>query len=210
MKKQKIGVIIFWFGVLWSFVWGIVVSVNCSTFLNTLTMEQLDETIWSLSGSLMFLWGIGGVPMGVVLAGIGLLLYTNVKNSTILIYTIGILLAIIIAMASGFLKHFRPLFGIGGSIILLLFFGILWFWAKERRDLKGSVAKAADLKLVGYVFMLFAAWFTCGMGGQLMAKAFEGVTQGTPLNIMIFFVLGWFFLFLGHYQTREKRDSEES
>ena len=205
MKKQKIGIIIFWFGVIWSLVWGIFVSVSCSAFLNTLTMEQLDETIWSLTGPLMLLWGIGGVPLGVVLSGVGLLLYTNVKGSTVLIFTTGILLAIIIAMASGFLKHFRPLFGIGGSIILLLFFGILWFWAKGRRDLKGSVAKAADLKLVGYVFMLIATWFTCGMGGQLMAKAFEGVTPGTPLNIMIFFVMGWLFLFLGHYQTREKR-----
>jgi len=110
-------------------------------------------------------------------------------------------------MASGFLDHYRSLFGIGGTIILLSFFGILWFWAKGRRDLTGSAAKAADLKLAGYVFMLIAVWFTCGMGGQLMAKAFEGEPSGTPLNIMIFFVLGWFFLFLGHYQADKEKDT---
>ena len=52
-----------------------------------------------------------------------------------------------------------PLFGIGGTLILLSFMGILWLWAKERMALEGSFTAAADLRLVGYVFMLMAAWF---------------------------------------------------
>jgi len=205
MKKQTIGIIIFLFGVIWSLVWGIIISISCTTAINSLTMEQLNESVWSPTGPLMLLWGIGGVPLGIVISGIGLLLYTDAKGLTTLIFTIGILFAIFVAMFSGALKFYPPLFGIGGTIILVSFFGILWFWSKSRKEMEGQGAKAADLRLVGYVFILIATWFTCGLGGQLMGKAFEGFDNTPPLHIMIFFVLGWLFLFLSHYQTREKR-----
>ena len=206
--KQKTGIIIFLFGVIWSLVWGIVISISCTTAVNSLTMEQLNESVWSPTGPLMFLWGIGGVPLGTVIAGIGLLLYTDAKGLMILIFTIGILFAILIAMFSGALELYPPLFGIGGTIILLSFFGILWFWAKSRKEMKGQWAKAADLRLVGYIFILIATWFTCGIGGQLIAKAFEELDHSPPLHIMILFVLGWLFLFLSHYQVRKERIME--
>ncbi len=88
--------------------------------------------------------------------------------------TLAVLLAIIVAMASGCLELHPFLFGIGGTVILLSFFGILWFWAKKRKDKEGRAAKAANL--------------------SLMAKAFEGFNNSPPLHIMIFFVLGWVFL----------------
>jgi hypothetical protein len=82
--------------------------------------------------------------------------------------------------------------------------GILWLWAKERMALKDSSTTAADLKLVGYVFMLIAAWFICGIAGQPFMKALEGEAPGTPIHVMIFLVLGWLFLFLSHYKSRKK------
>ena len=202
--KQKAGIAIFLFGVLWSLVWGLIISISTTNAINTMTLEQLNESVWSPSGSLMMLWGIGGVPLGTVIAGIGLLLYANAKGRTTLFFTLGVLLAIFVAMASGSLELYPFLFGIGGSIILLSFFGILWFWAKKRKDLEGQAAKAANLSLVAYVFFLNASWFTCGMGGQMMAKAFEGFDNSPPLHVMIFFVLGWVFLFLSHYQVRKE------
>jgi hypothetical protein len=203
--KQKAGIAIFLFGVIWSLVWGLVISISCTTAINTMTLEQLNESVWSPTGPLMMLWGVGGVPLGTVIAGIGLLLYTNAKGLTTLFFTFGVLLAIIVAMTSGSLEFYPFLFGIGGSIILLSFFGILWFWAKNRKDMEGRAAKAANLSLVAYVFFLNASWFTCGMGGQMMAKAFEGFDGSPPLHIMIFFVLGWVFLFLSHYQLRKEK-----
>lgn len=208
--KQKTGIIIFLFGVLWSLVWGIIISIPFTTAINSMTMGQLNESVWSLKGSLMPIWGIGGVPLGTVISGIGLLLYTDAKGLTTLVFTIGILFAIFVVMFSGALGFYPPLFGIGGTIILLSFFGILWFWAKSRREIKGQVAKAADLRLVGYVFMLIATWFTCGMGGQLMGKAFKGFDHSPPLHIIIFFVLGWLFLFLSHYLVRKEKITEEA
>jgi len=202
--KQKAGIAIFLLGAIWSLAWGIIISISTTNAINTMTLEQLNESVWSPAGSLMMLWGIGGVPLGSVIAGFGLLLYTNAKGLTTLFFTLGILLAIIVAMASGSLEFYPSLFGIGGSIILLSFFGILWIWAKKRKELEGQAAKAANLSLVAYVFFLNASWFTCGMGGQMMAKAFEGFDVSPPLHIMIFFVLGWVFLFLSHLQLHKE------
>ncbi len=38
-------------------------------------------------------------------------------------------------------------------------------------------------------------------------KAFEGQPAPSPMNIMIFFVLGWLFLFLSHYKSRQQQGS---
>jgi hypothetical protein len=60
--------------------------------------------------------------------------------------------------AMGLNLYSAPVFGIGGTLILLSFIGIVWLLAKERMALRGSSTTAADLRLVGYVFMLMAAW----------------------------------------------------
>ncbi len=108
------------------------------------------------------LWGIGGVPLGALLAAIGLLLYAGAKGWTIVKYGTGIFLGIIISLAFGSLGHIPLLFGIGGTLILLFFFGILWLWSRERMALKDASTIAVDLRLAGYVFILVAAWFICG------------------------------------------------
>lgn len=210
MKKQKVGLILFWIGVIWSILWGTIGSVSCSLHMNALTMEQLNETVWAFTGPLMILWGVGGVPIGALVAGIGLLLYSDAKGSTIWKFGIAIFLGIIISLGLGAIGHIPPLFGIGGTLILLFFIGILWLWAKERIALKGSSKTATDLKLVGYVFILIAGWFTCGIAGQLFLKAFEGQAPTSPIHIMLFFVLGWLFLFLSHYKSLKQLDSDES
>jgi len=117
---------------------------------------------------------------------------------------IGTFRVVIIGMVSGFLKHIPPLFGIGGTLILLFFIGMLCLWAKEHKALKGAPPTAAVLKLVGYVFMLIAAWFVCGIASIPFLKALEGEAPSTPLHVMIFLVLGWFLLFLGHYKSRQQ------
>jgi len=68
--------------------------------------------------------------------------------------------------------------------------------------LKGSSTTGADLKLVGYVFMLIAAWYICGIASEPFLKALEGQAPTSPVHVIIFLVLGWLFLFLGHYKSR--------
>jgi hypothetical protein len=203
MSKKKVGLVVFWFGVIWSFVWGIIMSLYGNSFMNQLTAEGLSQSIWSLEGPLFLLWGLGGVPLGAIIAGIGILIYSKAKPSTIWKFGIGMFLAILLMMFLSALGHIPILFGIGGFLILLFFFMILWMWAKRRKILKPQGKIAADLQLVGYVFLLLAAWFTCGMAGMPFIKAFEGVTPSSPIHIILYTVLGWLFLFLSHRKAQK-------
>jgi len=205
MTKQKVGLVIFWIGVIWAILWGVIGSIFVSSAMNSLTMDELNQTIWALSGPLFLLWGVFGAPLGAIVAGIGLLLYSGAKGSMVWKFGIGILLAFIIGMIAGRFGHFPPLFGIGGTLILLFFIGIVWLWAKERMALNGSSTTATDFKLVGYVFMLIAAWFVCGIASVPFLKALEGQAPTSPIHVMIFLVLGWLFLFLSHYKSRKQQ-----
>lgn len=207
MTKQKIGLVLFWIGVLWAFSWGIFGSIHRIEFYaRDLTFGQFNQTIWATNGIVYLLYGFAPL-LGAVLAGIGLLLRSGAKRSTVWKFGIGIALVVIVSIVIGALGHFPPLYAIGGSLILLLFFGLLWFWAKERMGLEGQSATAADLKLAGYVFMFIAVWFTCGISDSHWNKAFAdqppSVGGGDPIVVQIYFVLGWLFLFLGHYKSRK-------
>ncbi len=203
MTKQKIGLVLFWIAVIWAILWGVIGSIFVDSAFRNLTMDELNKTMWASQGTWTMIWGLFGVPLAAIVAIIGILLYSDARGLTVLKYGIGILLAVFISMALTSIGHIPLLFGIGGTLILLFFIGILWIWAKEHVALKGAPATAAVLKLVGYVFMLIAAWFICGIASIPFLKALENEPPATPLHVMIFLVLGWLFLFLGHYKSRQ-------
>jgi hypothetical protein len=203
MTRRKVGLGLFWLAVAWTFFWGILASVHQNELYgHVLTFEEFEETIWATTGLLMNVWG-NALPLGVLLAGIGVMLYSGVKRSTAWVLAIGVFLGVVISLLIGALGHFPPLYAIGASLILLSFFGILWLWAKDRAALKDQSAAAADLRLVGYLFMLVAVWYTCGIAGPQWIKAFADLPPVMePISIMILFALGWLFLFLGQYKSR--------
>jgi hypothetical protein len=204
MTKQKLGLVLFWVAVIWAILWGVIGSVFVGSAFRSSTMDELNMTMWAFQGPWTMIWGLFGVPLAAIVAAVGLLLYSGAKGSTVLKYGIGIFLAVFAGMAAGSLGHIPLLFGIGGTLILLFFMGILWLWVKERMALKETPTTAADLKMAGYVFMLIAAWFICGIAGQPFLKVFEGEAPSTPIHVMIFLLLGWFFLFLSHYKSRKQ------
>jgi hypothetical protein len=204
MNRQKSGLIVFWIGVVWAIIGGLVGGVSASSFMGSLTMAELDQTIWAVDGLVFPLYALSPI-LGALVAGIGVLLHSGAKGWTAWIFGIGTVLAVVLAVMITEMGYFPPLFGIGGALILLSFFGILWLWAAERLTLKGSSTTAADLKLFAYVFMVIAAWFTCGLGSQPFLKSFDGEGPGNPMTVMIFLVLGWLFLFLSHFVSRKQR-----
>ena len=109
-------------------------------------------------------------------------------------------------MSIELLGHIPPLFGLGGSLILLLFIGIVWLWAKERMALGDTSPAATDLRLVGYVFMLIVAWFVCGAAARPFLPDMKATEPISPIYIMVLMVLGWFFLFMSHYKARQQED----
>jgi len=189
MKRKSLGKIIFWIGIAWAFIWGLVASISVSSYMHTYTAEQLSQTSWALNGPLMAVWGLLGVPLGAIIAGVGILLYRKTKTGKTLKYGIGVLLTLlVVAIIMMSLGHHKILFGVGGVLIMIFFFGILWNLSKEKNL----------FKLTGFTFMLIATWFTCGAASRPYLKALEGTDPGTPIHIMIFFILGWLFLFLGY------------
>ena len=204
MTKQKAGLILFWIAVIWAIGWGVIGSVFVDSAFRNLPMDELNLTMWASQGTWTMIWALFGVPLAAIVAIIGILLYSGAKRSTVLKYGIGIFLAVFASMAAGYLGYIPLLFGIGGTLILLFFIGILWLWAKERMALEGASTAAANLKLAGYMFMLIAAWFICGIASQPFLKALEDEAPSSPIHVIILLVLGWFFLFLSHYKSRKQ------
>ena len=204
MTKQKVGLMLFWIAIIWAIGWGVIGSVFVDSAFRNLTMDELNQTMWAPQGTWTMIWALLGVPLAAIVAIIGIFLYSNARGSTVLKYVIGIFLAGVGMAVVYPLGHIPLLFGIGGTLILLFFIGILWLWAKERMALKETSSTAAYLKLAGYMFMLIAAWFICGIASQPFLKALEGEAPSSPILVMIFLVLGWFFLFLGHYKSRKQ------
>ena len=56
-------------------------------------------------------------------------------------------------------------FGMFGSAGAILFTLIVWHWMKVHPLVKGYHLSAARWNIVGYMFLFFAAWFACGIGG---------------------------------------------
>jgi hypothetical protein len=203
MNKQKRGLILFWIAIFWAFFWGILQSFFVDSAFFNLTMDEVNQTMWATDGIWFQMWAFG-VPLAAIIAAFGILLYGGAKTLKALKYGIGIFLVVFGGLTAGIIGHVRPLFGIGGALILLSFTGILWLWAKERMAITDGPTIATDLKMVGYVFMLIAAWFICGMASQPYLKALDEVSPSSPIHVLIFLVMGWIFLFLSHYKLRKQ------
>ena len=203
MNKQKIGLILFWISVIWMIAWLIVTKGIFGPLLNTLTTDEINQTIWSFTGSLNLLSGIS-IFLGAILTGIGSLLYAGTEGSIVWKVGIGLFVVLSIAIASSVLNYYSPpVFGIGGGIILLSFVGILWLLAKERMALDGLARTANDFKLVGYEFMLMAAWILCGKAAEGFVLGLKGLPKTSMMNILILLAFGWVFLFISHYKSRQ-------
>lgn len=199
MKKKNFGIAIFVIGVLLMIIMGGIASWSVSPTFRNQSMEEVSKTIWAMSGFLFFLWAFS-VPVGAILASIGMLIYGGVKNSRIWLIGTAIFLVSFLIFILPKENYYPFLFGVGGCLILLFFFGIFWLWGKKRLTLKGSEKVVADFQLIGYLFLLMAMWFSCGALGRPHMKAFADLTS-SPIDIMAFFVLASLFLFLSHYKA---------
>ena len=205
MTKQKVGLIVFWIGVLWVIAWIVIGKGIFGPIAYSLTTEEINQTIWAFTGPLNILSGVSPL-LGAIIAGIGTLLYAGAKGSTIWKVGLGLLVILMVALAATAFNYYSaPLFGIGGALILLSFIATLWLLAKQRLALEGSSTIAVDLRLVGYVLMFMAAWILCGKAAQGFVKGLEGLPTTSMMNILILLAAGWVFLLLSDYKSRSQR-----
>ena len=206
MNRQRIGLVLFWIGVL------IVVALaGFGTFslmnnLRTLTAEELSATIWAFGDPMIILWGLS-VTLGSVLAGIGAFVYVKTKSAFSWLTAIGVLGAVYLMVMVWSKVYNSTLFGIGGFIILVSFFLIVWIWMKKYAALGIQEKIAGSFKLIGYIFWINASWFLCGETAKMHLKAFEGQSPPSPIEIIVFLVLGWLFVLIGDYKEMRLKKS---
>lgn len=199
MKSQKIGLILFWIGVIFAVAFAGFIGRSLYHNLRTLTGEELEATIWALDKPVFLLWAFS-VTLGSVLAGIGAFVYVKTKPIFSWITAVGVLAAVLVMNFVWSRVYNSTLFGIGGVIILVIFFAIVWVWMKKYAMLDMQEKIAGSFKLIGYLFWINASWFLCGETGKMHLKVFEGSPAPSPIEIMVFLVLGWFFVLIGDYQ----------
>jgi len=206
MNKQKVGLVVFWTSVIWMIAWIVIPKVMFGPLLDTLTTEEINQTIWAFTGPLNMLSGISPL-FAVLAAGVGILLYAGADGSSVWKIGTGLLIILGLALTVTAVNFYSaPVFGIGGALTLLFFVAILWLLAKERMSLAGASTTAVDLKLTGYVCMFMAAWFLCGKAAEGFVKGLEGLPTRSMMNVLILLATGWVFLFLSHYTSQPKQD----
>ena len=199
MKNQKLALALFWIGILIAVGFASIGTQSLMQNLRNLTIEENNLTIWADGGPLWIFWGFS-ITLGSVLAGIGAFLYVKSKPAFSWLTPIGVI-GVVFAMVMVWSRVYNAtLFGIGGSIILVSFFAIVWIWMKKYSRLDIQEKIAGSFKLVGYIFWINTSWFLCGETAKMHLKAFEGSAPPTPIEIMVFLVLGWLFVLMGDYK----------
>lgn len=92
-------------------------------------------------------------------------------------------------------------FGAFGTLGIILFILVLWSWMKYHAAVKGNLRSAARWTATGYMFLFFAQWFACGIGGppgNMLSPdmANYGAAVGAASLAMFFSVPGWACLFV--------------
>jgi hypothetical protein len=199
MNKQKIALSLFWFGVLIALAFAGIIGRSLYENLRTLTMQELDTTIWAMGGPIFILWAMS-ISLGSILAAIGAFLYVKTRPIFSWLTTIGVLGAVYLMVMVWSSVYNSTMFGIGGIIILVFFFSIVWIWMKKYAGLGMQEKIAGSYKLIGYLFWINASWFLCGETALMHLKVFEGSSAPSPIEIMVFLVLGWLFMLIGDYK----------
>jgi hypothetical protein len=167
--------------------------------LRTLTGEENSATIWAEGSPLFILWALS-VALGSVLAAIGAFLYVETRPAFPWLTPIGVLAAVFAMVMVWSRVYNSTLFGIGGAAILIIFFALTWVWMRRYAALGIQEKIAGSFKMIGYLFWINASWFLCGETGKMHLKAFEGSPPPSPIEIMVFLVLGWAFVLVGDYR----------
>jgi len=206
MRKQGFAFYLFCGGLVIAVAFTSVGTWSLMGTLRSLSKEEVAATIWALDGPLFYLWAFA-VPLGSVMAGIAAFMYSKSKRAFGWLAGIGVLGAVLLMNLVWSRVYIPLVFGIGGIIILLSFFAVVWLWMKRFVQENTSGKIAGSYKLIGYVFWINACWFLCGETGKLHLRAFEGDPMPSPVEILVFLAAGWVFILVGEFKARRLRYS---
>lgn len=195
MNRQKIGKILFWIGVINMMVW-LALTIIQSPTQRVHTAEELSGTIHAIWGPLFWIRIMGG--SGPAFSLVGVLVYTSKKGSYF--WLLGLLPNLL-----NFGQYWQPsthvpaLFGIGGTVILVSYFGILWLWTRTYAAYEGLARIGKQVQLLGYSVLVVTGLLLCMYFGnpKQLALAVLAIPSSELINLTL--SLGMLLLFLGHY-----------
>ena len=202
MNRRKRGMILFWLGIAVVFVAQVLNWIQ-SPIYRIQTAEELRGTAHAISGPLFWVRTLGW--NGLALSLIGVLLFTSKKGSyfwllgTIPMTALG--LAIIWEPA----RYVPQLFGIGGTIILVSNFGILWLWTRTYQAYEGIARTGKHVQLLGYSFLVITGCLLCLYFGYPAELALADLPIPNSLSINISLSLGMLLIFFGQYLIAKKQ-----
>jgi len=195
MNRQKIGQILFWFGVINIIVWQALTWIQ-SPIHRIHTSEELSGTVHAIWGVLFSIRNIGG--SGLAFSLIGVLLSTSKKGSYF--WLLGFLPSFAnILMYWQPPQHIPALFGIGGTVILFSYLGMLWLWTRNHTAYEGAAKTGRQIQLLGYSFLVVTGLLLCMYFGnpKQIALADLPIPSGESINLTLGF--GMAVIFVGHY-----------
>ena len=196
MNRQKIGQILFWLGIIGVIIMQTLTWVQ-SPIQRVHTAEELSGTFYAVDGPIWWIRVFGG--SGLTLAIMGVLLSTGNKGSYF--WLLGFLPGA--AMSAGMFwapsQYIPQLFGIGGAVILLSYFGMLWLWTQTHTIYDGIAKTGKHIQLLGYSFLVTTGLLLCLYFGNPNVLAIADQPSGNPESINISLALGMLMLFVGNY-----------
>jgi hypothetical protein len=168
----------------------------------------------ALAGFLGFVWALA-VPLGAFIVAIGAALVAQVERRTFWLLILIVLLFTAWRILGTTSRMVPALFGIGGGLIMLFFLGSVWDWIRLRPALSRAERIGSDLRTLGFVFFVVAAWDLCGIFGMSnfvlrpeLAEKFA-VPHGSTINaastVLVLLALGWGLTYFGgRMATRDK------
>jgi hypothetical protein len=209
--SKKIGWVVFLIGAVymiglgWLYSWRVVPAAN---LVGSEAYSGLVGLLWALS-----------VPLGAFIVAIGAALIAKVERRVFWLLILGTILFAAWRVIGTTSQVVPALFGIGGGLITLFFVGSVWHWASVRPTLSGSDKTGSDLRMVGFIFFVVAAWDLCGLFGMAnfvlrpeLAQKFDvqlGSTINAASGVMVLLVLGWGFTYFGQLKSRQGQAAAE-
>jgi len=195
MNRHKIGQFLFWFGMASMSVW-LILTVVQSPIHRVHTVEELDGTIHAIWGPLFWIRIMAGT--GVTFSLVGALIHSGRKGSYF--WLLGLLPnTATLAQYWEPSQHIPALYGIGGAVILISYFGILWAWTQTDTAYQGQVKTGKQIQLLGYSFLVTTGLLLCMYFGNPHQLALEelAIPSGESINLTL--SLGMLLLFVGQY-----------
>jgi nitrate reductase NapE component len=174
LRRSRSGMVLVALGLLLIFAVGLVGGWNANSPPHTY-QTSLAGLGWSMS-----------VPLGILVLVLGAARLARVEARLFGVMAVAMLAVFgwTVVRSIATWPNAQPpslLFGIGGTLMVLFFVGILWHWARGRSRISARNRAVADLRLFGLAFMLIAAWEVCGLFGSPVFLLRPALAAESPL-----------------------------